>query len=482
MRRAPPGRRMPTHREKRPPRTAPGHRPRAVRALVILSIPLCAGCVEILGDYRSSGCSEVDCSRWAKRFGDLAEQAAAGVVVLPDDDLVVLTNGAGTIDFGRAQIKTSGVSDVLVTRFDPGGAERWTQVLSGPGADYGNTIALDPKGNVLVAGSFEGSVTFAGEPLVSAGDRDIFVAKLSPDGDLLWARTFGDLQVQAAYGVGADGEGNVLVTGCFAGDLTVGATLVQSPTSNDVFVMKLDEDGEPRWVYATGAASTLECGARIAADASGNVLVAGNFQGTVTFEQTHATLGVDDVFLAKLDPEGLPLWSRRYGAGGDDFVSGLTITPAGYVVLAGAYQSIVDFGGGISLTAIATYDPFVASIQSDGTTAWATGLGGDDIGLLTGVALDPESNILVSGYSGPNFDDVDAEVTSLGSNGEVRWARRWPSPGSQEATAIAVDAAGDTVLAGRFSDELELSGTALKSAGANDVFLAKLGPSSASPE
>lgn len=483
MHAGPTGRRMPTHREIRHCRAPlPGPKsPWLTGAIALAALPL-AGCVDLLGDYHTSGCAQADCSMWAERFGDDDEQYAAGVAITDDDQIVILSNASGTIDFGAGPIKSAGSNDIFVTRLDAGGAHLWTTHFRGTGADYGNAIALDPAGNILVAGAFESVLDLGGKKLTSAGDKDLFVAKLSPDGDVLWANRYGDLYGQTAAGIASDSTGAVLVTGCFAGDVTVGATVLQSPASNDAFVMKLGPDGSPRWAFAAGDAASLDCGFRVAADASDNVLVTGGFGGSVIFEQAHFSAGKTDIFLAKLDPDGQPIWSHRYGGLEDDFPGGLLVAPSGRIVLAGSYQGAVDFGGSLLLTAKYGFDPFVLSIDSTGSTVWNRGLGGGEQEHLLAATLDREGNILVAGTSGPDPNNVDAYAAKIGQKGEVLWSHIWEASDSQEATGIAVDGSDDTVLVGRVAGTLQISGFTLESAGAHDVLVAKLGTADSPPE
>lgn len=484
MHRAPTGRRMPTQREIRTPRAprSGARSPSLVRAIAALLLPLSAGCVDILGDYHTSGCSQPDCAKWALRFGDSAGQLASSVAVADNDDIFLLSNAAGAIDFGDGRLQSDGLTDVFVSRLDPGGTPLWTTHFAGGYDDHGNALALDPNGNVLVVGSFQGTVDFGGKKLTSQGDKDIFVAKLSPEGALLWVDRYGDTLGQAAIGVASDGKGNVLVTGCFAGDITVGGDLIQSPGLDDAFVMKLGPDGTPRWAFSTGDPTTFECGYRVAADASNNVLFAGDFNGPVTFDLTHLSAGKSDIFLAELDPMGVPVWSRRYGGAEDDIVGGLLVTPSGRIVLAGAFQGTVDFGGNLPLTSKNGFDPFVLSIQGNGSTVWSRGLGGDEKEVLIGASLDHAGDVLVAGSSGPDALNIDAYAAKIGQKGEVLWSHIWEATGSQEATAIASDSADHTVLVGRFTETLQISGATLESAGDDDVFVAKLGPDTTPPE
>lgn len=476
MHRGPTGRRMPTNRENGPPRRPHADRSaRAVRALLAASAISVTGCVDILGDYRTSGCGQADCSTWAMRFGDPADQAAAGVVAADNGDLVLLTNVSGAVDFGAGSSESAGLTDVFVTRLDQGGGLVWSKQLRGPGDDYGNAIALDPKGNVLVAGSFEQTAELDGHTIASEGSKDVFVAKLSPDGDVLWVQRFGDGFTQAAIGVASDLSSDVLVTGCVGGTMKVGDDLLASPASDDAFVMKLGPDGSPRWGLSAGGATTFDCGHRVTSDDAGNVFVAGVFTEGIAFEQPHTTAGKSDIFLAKVSPDGAPLWSRTFGGPETESAGGLVALSGGRVALVGSFEGTASLGGTEWTTAKASSDLFVCAVESDGKTAWSRGLGGGELELVTGATKDARGDLLVSGYSGPSTASVDVLLAKVSAKGDIEWSRLWEASGSQEAAGVAVDPNGDVVIAGNLKGTLKIGGHVLESAGQKDAFVAKLG-------
>lgn len=471
---------MPTPQIDRSYRPSP---PRSRHLLAACFLfPASAGCVDILGDYRTSGCDNADCtSHWARRFGDEVEQYASGVVVTEDDRILVVGDVFGSADFGGGARESAGDSDVFVAKLSPTGEHVWSARFGGPGADYGNAIALDPQGNILITGSFTETATFGGSTLTSLGATDVFVAKLSPEGDVLWVERFGDLTDQKAIRVTSNSKGDVLVTGCMAGSMAVGQTTLVSLGGDDAFTIALDPDGGPLWARSTGGIGN-ECGFRITADVDDNLLVAGVYDSSVTFEQTFVTAGATDIFLAKLSPTGDPLWSHGYGGPGTELPGGLVTGDDGRVVLTGAYSGTVDFQGKQPLNAKASADPFVLTTDASGKTLWSRGLGGGETELLVAATLDHQGDILVAGYSGPDAVNVDARVAKISREGDVQWSYQWEASGFQEATGIAADSTDDVVLVGHFAGVLEIGGTMLESAGERDVFVAKLGEDGTAPE
>jgi len=128
----------------------------------------------------------------------------------------------------------------------------WSKRFGGTLGDFGNSVATDTSGNVLVTGAFYGTVDFGGGNLTSVF-RNIFLAKYAPNGNHLWSKRFGDGGGEDGTGVTTDTSGNVLVTGNF--DSTVdfgGGNLTSAGGSNDIFLAKFDANGNHLWSKCFG--------------------------------------------------------------------------------------------------------------------------------------------------------------------------------------------------------------------------------------
>jgi len=112
----------------------------------------------------------------------------------------------------------------------------WGRSFGGVGDQDGGGIAVDASGNVVIAGSFWNTVDFGGGPLVSAGDWDVFVARLDAAGNHLWSRRFGDAGGQSLRAMSTDALGNIYLTGIFFGTIDFGGGPITSNGGYDVFL------------------------------------------------------------------------------------------------------------------------------------------------------------------------------------------------------------------------------------------------------
>jgi hypothetical protein len=209
----------------------------------------------------------------------------------------------GTVDFGGGPLTTSGVWDIFVAKLDASGNHVWSKRFGNTNvAQRANATAFDSAGNVVVTGYFGGTVDFGGGPLTSPDNQDIFVAKLDPNGNHVWSKGFGGGGAQSAYAMAIDSAGNVAITGVFELTMDLGGGPLTSAGNVDIFVAKLDSSGNHVWSKRFGDASVSVVSAT-AIDSAGNVVVAGGFGGTLDFGNGPlVSAGGHDVFLAKLTP------------------------------------------------------------------------------------------------------------------------------------------------------------------------------------
>ncbi len=187
--------------------------------------------------------------------------------------------------------------------------------------DVGENIALDRLGRCLVTGSFSATASFGDTTLTAAGGRDIFIAKYDENGQLLWAERAGGTDVHGDVGrsIATDPSGNSLVTGWFWGTATFGDTTLTTTGDVSAFIAKYDGNGHLLWAKRPGGTDT-HVGEGIATDGSGNSLITGYFFGSAVFgDTTLNSAGGTDVFIAKYNGDGNPLWAERAGGTWEDF-------------------------------------------------------------------------------------------------------------------------------------------------------------------
>ncbi|MFT3769337.1 MAG: MopE-related protein [Minicystis sp.] len=335
---------------------------------------------------------------WNKAAGD-GSAHTQGVATDAAGNVYVVGYLQGTLDWGCGVMTSTGGNnpDAFVAKLNGStGACIWSKSYGDANIQYGNSIAVDSAGNVLVAGFFLGSINLGGGALTSAGANDVFVAKLDAGGNHVWSKRYGDANNQALRGLKVDGANNVLVVGQFAGTINFGGTTLTSAGLNDAFVAKLDTNGNHVWSKRYGDASD-QLGIGITTDAANNVIAVGSFGGTINFGgSTFTSLGGNDAWLVKLDAAGNHLWSK--GLGGPNTQQGIAVgvDAGGYIVATGQLQGSADFGGG-TLTSAGNADVWLARYDPSGNHLWSKRYGDAATQAPIAVTHDPSGNILLAG-------------------------------------------------------------------------------------
>ncbi|MCL5098962.1 MAG: SBBP repeat-containing protein, partial [Candidatus Omnitrophica bacterium] len=243
--------------------------------------------------------------------------------------------------------------------------------------------------------------------------------------------------------------------------------------------------GNFQWAQRVGGPGNDQ-GLGIAVDASGNCYVTGEFEGTAQFGNvTLVSTGGKDLFVIKFNNAGELQWARQAGGIGHDSGQKIAADSAGHCYVTGMFEVSARFGD-LTLTSGGMQDMFVARYNADGSLEWAHQGGGleDDAG--QGVSTDGAGNVYVTGWFQDRATFGQTELTSAGGvdafiakydgAGELQWIKPAGGPGDDWGMDIAADAAGDSCATGWFSGNASFGGTAVQSAGADDIYVTRFDP------
>jgi hypothetical protein len=338
--------------------------------------------------------------RWLKRFGTPNNDRVMWGEVDSQGDLLLTGFTDGGLDFGTGAIDAGGVRARFVVKLRAGdGAAVWTHALLNVDAvdeDWEGFVSADASDNALICGRFREQTSIGGVTLQAVAGWDTYVAKIAPDGALLWARAFGGPGAEQCRSVVADAQGNVLVNGVFDNEVTFGTDVHRSRGSMDVFLAKLDPEGTPLWSRSMGGLS-YDLVSRMTIDAKGSPIMAGYFNGQASFGGPMFEAQDYDAFIAKWSDRGEPLWSKRLGGPGNDVIWGIDIAPNDDLAVAGYMTSEIDFGEGLRRSA-GSADAFVARYAPDGTLRWSFDFGGSSWDNAAGIRFDALGAIYAAGW------------------------------------------------------------------------------------
>ena len=382
----------------------------------------------------------------------------------------------------------------------------WVQQIGGESIEEARSMAVDTFGNIYITGQFYGTTDFdpgAGEfNLTCAGAIDIFVQKLDVNGNFLWAKQMGGSGFDDGLSIALDASGNVYTTGNFEGivdfDPGAGEANLISSGSYDIFVQKLDTNGDFLWAKQMGGPN-FDRGQSIVVDTSGNVYVTGMFYGAADFDPGEETANLTsagdyDIFVQKSDTDGNFLWAKQIGGNEWDQANSITIDASRNIYITGFFTGSADFNPGQeteNLTSAGYQDIFVQKLNTNGGFIWAKRIGGADGDEGKSIAVDNAGNVVLTGFfrETADFDPGEgtANLTSTGSadifvqkldtSGNFLWAKQMGGA-VFFGYSIAVDTSGNVFTLGSFEGTADFDPGAgeanLTSAGSYDVFFQKL--------
>ena len=294
--------------------------------------------------------------------------------------------------------------------------------------DYGNSIAVDAQGNSFVTGWYQNTATFGTVNLTSAGGYDIFIIKYDNSGQVVWAQSAGGINNDIGYGIDLDANGNIYVAGAFTGTAMFGTAISVTSVNNssDIFVARYDMNGNPVWVQQAGSTTDDQAQAIAVDKAAAKIYVSGYFKNNCSFGSLSVTSsGQSDIFIAKYDTLAAVNSTPMWVQKGGG---------AGYDI---PYGVSIDAAGSVYVTGV-----FTGNANFDGMPAISAG--GDDIFLA-----------------------------KYNSSGIIQWVHR--DGGTQGDKGLAVAASGtDIYYTGWFSGSATIGSTNLTGAGLDEIFIAKI--------
>ncbi|MEZ4294718.1 MAG: SBBP repeat-containing protein [Polyangiaceae bacterium] len=293
---------------------------------------------------------------WSKRYGDINNEESQSIAVDAQGNVLAIGSFQKSINFGGgALIAEDDGYNVYIAKLNALGDQQWAKSLGDTANEQkGLGVAADKDGNVYIVGYHRGMIDFgpAGAFTAEANGQNAYVAKLSPAGTFLWARSWKASEA-AAVDVAVDSSGSPFITGNFKGPVSFGGKEFDAGVANDVFLVKLDKDGGHVWSRAFGTKNAADEVTSVELSGDKPVLL-GAFTNKIDFGGGGLTsAGGYDVFLAKLDKEGCQIHASVFGGPMLQRGETLAVDPTGNILFGGSFTDTVDFGLG-ALTATET--------------------------------------------------------------------------------------------------------------------------------
>lgn len=400
---------------------------------------------------------------WSRALGEpdaRLEMEICSVAGHPSGSALVAGRVSGKLALDRP-LASTGSKAPFVALLDSEGGPRQSLLLGGAGIRTLASAVFDPRGNLILAGEFTGTLDLGGRRLTTPdpGASSGFVARLDRSGQLQWLKQVTTSERPASvniHGAAADARGNVVALGYVDGKriLLDGAELDVASK----FAFELDPAGRVVWSKSLkyGVADTRPP----VIDPSGNAIFA------------FVSENLEKIHLIKLDPSGGQLWQQRLGGGATQQLTGLAVDSAGDILLSGR-GGLGDAPPEGELDFIARLDPEgrVVAVRRGKKIAYA------------GVAAGDHGGVLVAGSAPPSTDWGKASVRGAGPRFVARldaglrpvWVARVEGDAAPALTVGAIPG-GATLVAGSFRGPIALGGRRIPGGAGENAFAAALAP------
>ena len=341
---------------------------------------------------------------WEKMYGGDDGDIANGIVALENGDSALV----GTCKSFGAQR-----TDICVTRMNAKGETLWRILLGGKKEDEGKAIIRALDGSLIVLGN---SKSFA-----TNYDRDLYVAKISLEGKVIWEKSLGGDRDEFAGGVASTDDGGLLV---------VGDSNSFGNGYKDVYIAKLDQNGKMISSHVIGGEKEDSAQA-LTRIADGTMILVG-------YREIERS-GDTDFFVMKLDQNGKKIWAKTYGEDQADRLNGVAATADGGIVATGSTRSYKS----------AQTDMSVLRLDTDGNIVWHKIYGFQYYEYGNAVASTGDGAVMVAGGTNTlGKGDHSVYMIALDKSGKLIWSHVYGDRGKDRMNAIASMDDGSMVAVG----------------------------------
>ncbi|MBR9922456.1 MAG: hypothetical protein GYB31_16585 [Bacteroidetes bacterium] len=308
-----------------------------------------------------------------------SENTSTFTDVIANDAEDIFGTGNMTFDVyidGNTLAWSGGTQDVFLVRLSPNGEFVWGEILACTGTASVYDVKLDGNGNVLIVGYFTEELSIQGETVTTTGNAGGFIASFDADGNLNWLKGYGDTGGIILYEMVITSEQEIVAVGQLQGNGEIEGQTVESAGSIDALLVNLNvSDASFNWLQYFGS-DGLDRFSAIDVDSEGNLIVVGAFSNTVSIgsDDLVSQNGSDPLFV-KTNSNGTPIWAKSAGSA-EDIANGrgVVVDNEDNIYISGLFSDLLDYEDNFLYGfGGEKYDPFLISIDPDGGLRWMQG-------------------------------------------------------------------------------------------------------------
>ena len=356
--------------------------------------------------------------QWVYAAGGTGRDRGRKIALDSSGNIYVTGYYWSTVDFGGGNVTSNGNWDAFLLKLNSSGTFQWVKSYGSNYNDLGRDVAIDSNDNIYMLGNYRGTVDFGGGDENGAVSGDIFLVKFNSSGVFQWVYTAGASATDDSRALALDSNDNPYITGSFRDTVNFGGGNITAANTDDLFILKLNSSGAYQNIYTSNIFTTQK-GKGLAVDSSGNIYATGTFSGTVDFGGGNITTSGNDIYLLKLNSSFAFQWVKRFAVdnGGAGLALGLAVTvdEDGNVYSVGQIGSTFDLGGGSQVLG-GQNDAYIVKHDSSGSFQWSKTFGSgsqNNIDKALDIVIDSNGFVIAVG----EVESQNIDFTSVG--GEI---------------------------------------------------------------
>jgi hypothetical protein len=364
---------------------------------------------------------------WQKSLGGSYYDKAVSVIELEDGGYIV---GGHSQSSNFDLLINHGGYDWWIVRLNNSGNILWQKTLGGSNDEYLRKIIKTPDGSILCIGDTQSN---NGDIISYMDQIDFWVTKIDLSGNLIWEKCFGGVNIDRGYSVCDTDDGNFMIAGSTESQYPY---IENNHGLSDFLLIKIDQEGNKIWQKTYGGSGHETCKS-IKKSNNGGYLLIGN-SSSIDGDLSN-NYGEQDVWMLKVDNEGIIQWQQNFGGSKDDFIYNFIEDHEGNFVIIGETYSF-DIDATDNHGENGSRDFFIIKVSAQGQKIWSNCYGGSSEEYARGIVESNGSEYVVVGesYSNDgqatnNIGSADIWIIKLNIiDGELIWQKKYGSEGHDE--------------------------------------------------
>ena len=425
--------------------------------------------------------------------GSTSNDEGKDIVVGPDGSIYVIGDFFGTFIIQDTTLISEGSTDVFIAKFDADSNLIWIHSINGTKKDVGVAIDIDVDGNTYILSEINSNqITIADSILTTSSNQDILLAKFNTEGEIQWAKHEGNGNFLFGKDLVVDQINDIIITGDFAGDLDLsGIEIDVNRQTKDIYLAKYSSNGDIVWAQRQGNFSNFEFSKTLEVDLKNSILLGLEFNDSTNIggqEYVSKIIGKPDIVVAKFNSSGTFIWAQHFETSDISSINSITPDAADNVYFSGSFRDSLFINGDTVITGQTGSQPnqaiLLVKLNSSGIVNWHKAFNNNQsIGNIgSAVSVNKVGQVLLAGtYKGDMFfDHIEAKgignddmfVCTLNPDGRVTCLNAFGSVLADRLNNLAIGGLDGYYVTGRYRGTMTVGNTLTSLNSSNDFYVA----------